>query len=80
MPRLIKNISASVLNNYSGGISYYTTISSDIQFEDYINLNGFIAYLQNFTKVQNLIKLQKPSSFGLKNRLNIKVKILQISY
>lgn len=80
MPRLIKNINASILDNYLGSVPYYTTLSSDIQFEDYINLNGFIAYLQNFTNVKEVIRLQKPSTFGLKNQYNVGLNILQISY
>lgn len=80
MPILIKDIKAVVLDNYTTNILYYTTLSSEIQFEDYINLNGFIAYLQNFTQVESLTKLNKPITFGLKTKYNLKTNFLQISY
>jgi hypothetical protein len=80
MPNLIKNIQSVILDNYMSNLSYYTTLSSEIQFEDYINLNGYIAYLQNFTQVQSLTTLNKPLTFGLKNQFNLKIKNLQISY
>lgn len=80
MPILIKYITAGFLDNYTTNLSFYVNLSSDIQFEDYINLNGFIAYLQNFTKVQSVIPLNKPLNFGLKNEYNIPTRFLQISY
>lgn len=80
MPVLIKHIKARILDNYTTNASYYTTLSSEVQFEDYINLNGFIAYLQNFTKAQSVIKLLKPLNFGLKNQYNLPTRFLDISY
>ena len=80
MPILIKDIKAVVLDNYTTNVSYYTTLSSDVQFEDYINLNGLIAYLQNLKRVESLTSLNKPLNFGLKNQYNLKKNYLQISY
>jgi hypothetical protein len=80
MPRLITKIEASVLDNYTGSVYVFSNLFGQIQFEDYINLNGFVAYLQNFTKVGYIQTLAKPSLFGLKNQYNLPTISLQISY
>ena len=80
MPVLLKKIEAFILDTYQTDLDFYTTLSGEIQFEDYIELNGFIAYLQNFTQVQTLIDLQKPLNYGLKNQYNQKRVTLFISY
>lgn len=80
MARLIKNVSGSILDNYIGTIYLYGKIEGNIQTEDYINLNRFIAYLQNFTRVWYYESLPKPLSFGLKNQFNLPTTTLEISY
>ena len=66
MPLLIKNIEGSILNNYDTNVNYSTSLSSQIQQSDYINLGGLTAFLQNFTKTEEITKLNKPLTFGLK--------------
>jgi len=51
MPQLIRNIQGQAYLVTTGSVIGVKTISGEVQSEDYINLNGFIAYLQNFTKV-----------------------------
>jgi hypothetical protein len=80
MPILVKNVKGSVLDNFTGNINCFSSIIALVQFEDYINLNGFIAYLQNFKKVESVTQLEKPLSFGLKNQYNLPTTILEISY
>ncbi len=80
MPKLIKNITAEILPYYTADLSYVTRLTASIQGEDYINLNGFIAYLQNFKKVDSLTYLEKPLAFGLKNLYKIPTVNLEISY
>ncbi len=80
MPILVTNIKAKVLDNFVGTVYVFSDLSGQIQFEDYVNLNGFIAYLQNFTQVGFVQQLTKPSSFGLKNQYNLPIVTLQISY
>ena len=80
MPVFLKSVKAELLDNFTTEVKLCTSISGKVQFEDYINLNGFIAYLQNFTEVSELTQLQKPQFFGLKNQYNQEEVTLQISY
>ena len=80
MPQLLKNIKGSIVENIMGDINYVIGVSGEIQREDYINLNGFVAYLQNFTRVMSLTEMQVPSEFGLKNTYNVEINTLEISY
>ena len=80
MPKLIKNITAELLPYYTSNLYFVTTLVGEVQGEDYINLNGFIAYLQNFKQVEYLEYLEKPLTFGLKNQYNLATITLEISY
>lgn len=80
MPILVTNITAEILDNYLGDLYFFSNVSGDVQFEDYINLNGFIAYLQNFTEVGYVEYLQKPLMFGLEDEYNVPMVTLEISY
>jgi hypothetical protein len=80
MPVYLKNIEAKIIEPYNGELTYATSVAASIQFEDYINLNNFIAYLQNFKNVSEVEYLNKPLEFGLKNNFNSQITTLQISY
>jgi hypothetical protein len=80
MPKLIKKIEGEFFETIIGDVIYSSSLTGEIQSEDYINLNGFIGYLQNFTKVENLTELTKPINFGLKNKYNILTVTLEIDY
>lgn len=80
MPKLITKIEGQVLDNFTGSLYVFNEVSGQIQTEDYINLNGFVAYLQNFTKVGYVQSLPRPSFFGLRNQYNLPTTTLQISY
>jgi hypothetical protein len=80
MPKLVTSITAEVLSNYMGDVYLFNSVSGEINFEDYIKLGGFIAYLQNFTQVSSTQTLEKPSLFGLKNQYNLPIVTLNISY
>lgn len=80
MPQLIKSIQGNVIENIMGDVNYVIGVSGEAQQEDYINLNGFVAYLQNFSRVKTLTELQTPLEFGLKNIYNVEVSTLEISY
>jgi hypothetical protein len=80
MPKLIKNIQGEVLTNVIDNISYISTITGEIQQEDFINLNGFVAYLQNLTKAEETTALTIPQSFGLQNSYNKTMITLEINY
>lgn len=80
MPILITKVTAEVLDYITDKIYFVGNVSGDIQFEDYININGFIAYLQNFTMVNYVEKLIRPLKFGLINKYNQTEVTLEISY
>jgi hypothetical protein len=80
MPYLVTKVEGKVLDNFVGGIYVFSNLSGQVQFEDYIELNGFIAYLQNFTQVGYVEKLVKPLNFGLKTQFNLPTQTLSISY
>ena len=80
MPILLRTIDAKILDNFIGNINIFSSIEASIQFEDYIKLNAFTAYLQNFTKADSVTFFEKPITFGLKNQYNLPVITLEISY
>ena len=80
MPKLIKSIVGEIIQPINGDVIYISKISGQVQEEDYINLNGFIAYLQNLSKTEYTHALIKPLNFGLTNNYNIPITTLEISY
>lgn len=80
MPKLLKNITASLADDALGNVVLVKTIEGQVQGEDYINLGGLIAYLQDFSRIEETLVLNKPLTFGLKNNKNIKVININISY
>jgi hypothetical protein len=80
MPIILKNIEARILDNFVGDINIFSRVDASVQFEDYIKLNAFTAYLQNFTKADSVTTLTKPLTFGLKNQYNLTVQTLDVSY
>ena len=80
MPILINSINALILDYYTTNNNRVNSLNSSIGIEDYVNLNGFIAYLQNFSKVTTIENVESPMSFGLKNQFNTSTIILEISY
>jgi hypothetical protein len=80
MPIILKTIEASILDNFIGDINIITNIEASIQFEDYIKLNAFTAYLQNFRKADSVTTFTTPLTFGLKNQYNLPVQTLDVSY
>ena len=80
MPILIKKIEGEVFDNPIGDVKLIGGLSAQVQQEDYINLNGIIAYLQNLSKVEDTYLLTKPNGFGLKNNFNIETITLEIDY
>ena len=80
MPKLIKNIQASVQPYLTGNVFYVTSIVGIIQQEDYINLHGYVAYLQNLTQTEFTQGFTQPLKYGLPNLHNIPMVTLQIDY
>ena len=80
MPQLIKNIQGIIHENVNGSLIYNKSITSEIQKKDFINLNGIIAFLQNFTKTEYTEELVQPLTFGLVNQYNLPITTLIINY
>lgn len=78
--RLIKNIQGEVYPNVVDNIKYLSTITGEVQREDYVNLNGFVGFLQKLTRAEETAALTIPLSFGLSNTNNKTIVTLEISY
>ena len=80
MPQLLKKVQGEVITNTIGNVSFIFGVSGMIQQGDFINLNGFVAFLQNLNYVDELTKITSPLEFGLKNTYNIETTSLEINY
>lgn len=80
MAELLKKIDGEFLTSVETSIIGFKKITSDIKLDDYIELSGLIAYLQNLSKTELTVKLDKPINFGLLDRYNMGVIELQINY
>lgn len=80
MPQLIKKIEAELTTDITNDVILVKSVVAEIQEEDYINMGGFVAFLQNFSKIEDLTTLTTPYQFGLKNKYNLKTNTLNINY
>lgn len=80
MPQLLKKVEGEIFNFTIGDIKFNNQIVGQVQDDDYINMNGFIAFLQNLSKVEDTYLLHKSMGFGLKNSFNLEIKKIEISY
>jgi hypothetical protein len=78
MPNLVKSITANIIEITDGDVQYINSVSAELQREDYIDLNGFMAFLQDFSKTEDTSLMQKPLVFGLKNKYNLNTVTLNI--
>ena len=80
MPQLLKKIEATSFDALSSDAILIKSVSGEVQQEDYINMGGFVAYLQDLTKTEETSVLTKPLLYGLKNSKNLKIINLNINY
>jgi len=80
MPKLIKNIVGEIFENNMGNVLFLKPITGEIQLEDYINVFGFTAFLQNLTEVDETSHADIPVNFGLVNQLDLTVVTLDFCY
>jgi len=80
MPQLLRNIQGEIHSTPIGSVAYVKSISAEIQREDYIDLNDFIAFLQNLSRTEYTQALTKPLVFGLVNQYNLTIETLEIDY
>lgn len=80
MPKLLKKVEGEIYEPNTTSVVYVKSVSGEVQQEDYINLGGLVAYLQNLSEVQITSRLTKPLTFGLKNDKNLSVITLNVDY
>lgn len=80
MIKLVKNIEGEVLRNVVTNIPLLTSVTGEVQREDYINLNGLVGMIQNLSRVEFSKALVIPMEFGLKPSIDKKMITLEISY
>jgi hypothetical protein len=80
MPQLLKKVEGEILTSVVGDVPFVISVTGNIQQEDFINLTGFSAFLQNFTKIDFTSALTKPLEYGLPKDNNIEMITLEISY
>ena len=80
MPLVIKKIEGKFLDNYVSNVPIYSVLDAKIQINDYININSYTAFLQNFSKLETLTQVTTQLSYGLKNKYNLQTTVLQLSY
>jgi len=80
MPLIIKQITATFLSNYSSDLTIIGLIKAKINQNDFIKVNGFTGYLQNFTNVDTLTPNSIQLTYGLNNQYKLPVSNIQLSY
>ena len=80
MSQLIRNIQGEIHSSPIGETILVKSIVGSIQLEDYIVMNGFVAYLQNLTRTEYTKSLDKPLTYGLPNNYNTPMVTLEINY
>lgn len=78
MPYIVKKISGEVLNFFEGECTYLKGITGVVGLEDYIHVNNFIGFTQNFSKVVEVEVLPEIKYYGYKH--NFEIIELEISY
>ena len=77
MPRLLKNIEGVVFDNFETVTllvksveGSYGPTSNNCGMFDYIKLDGFEAFIQDFSRIETTEDLVTPPTFGLRNNTN----------
>jgi len=85
MPRLVKNIEGIIFDNFETTTilvknveGFYGPKDNGYGVFDYIKLDGFTAFIQDFSKIESVEDLSTPPTFGLRN--NTDFITLEISY
>jgi hypothetical protein len=80
MIQLIKKIESNFVTEIKGNLVFTGSIKGEVQREDYVNIYGFTAFLQNFSRTPITISVTKPNSFGYKIPIGITQKTIEINY
>jgi hypothetical protein len=79
MIHLIKNIQGIFITEIKGGITYSNSVTGEVQREDYINIYGFKAFLQNFSKTPITSAFAIPNLFGYTPPIGITQQTIDFS-
>lgn len=77
---LIKNVSGGFYENITDNLLYIKSVRGEVQMEDYVNTDSFVAFLQNLSRVETTSKLQNPLIYGLRNNNKIPIVDLKIDF
>lgn len=78
MPFLVKKIEGDLLDFFEGKAILFKNITGVLGQEDYVNVNKFIGFTQNFSNVILVENLPLLTNYGLKH--NLTTIELEISY
>ncbi len=78
MPYLVKKIEGNLLNFYETSPLLFKNISGVVGIEDFIKINNFIGFTQNFSQVIKVEGQLSLTNYGLKH--NLTTINLEISY
>jgi hypothetical protein len=76
MIQLIKNIEGNFVTEIKGVVNYIGTIEAEIQQEDYVNIYGFTAFLQNLSQTPKTESFVTPNSLGYSIPIGINIKTI----
>ena len=79
MIQLIQKIQGNVVNEIKGNITNTKGVDAKIQREDYINIYGFRAFLQNFYNIPITSAIKKPIFFGYNPPIGVTQKTIDIN-
>jgi hypothetical protein len=79
MIRLIQDIQGNFITEIKGGVTNVHGIQAEVQREDYINIYGFTAFLQNLSQTPKTGGLVVPNLFGYSVPTNIKQQVVSFS-
>lgn len=79
MPLLLRQIEASILDNFVSNISTLS-LSAEIGVEDYIKVGNIEMIVQNFSNVHEIESYNKVNNFGLTINNKTEFINLTISY
>lgn len=80
MPKLIQNITGSLIEDIQGSVTYYNYITTEFGYEDWFKIGALEVFLQNFRYVTESTDLNKNRDIGLAFNKTREFKELYISY
>jgi len=80
MPKLIQNITGSLVEDISDEIDAFNAIEAKFGYSDWFKIGNLEVFLQNYKKVSEVINLNKNRDFGLVRNNNKTFIDINISY